>query len=998
MQLPTRVAFRALSVIAILVFLFSSVLFSQGIVIKEKVEIHPQVSSKIHLQSVGTRSSVTFVTPYAGKVYYEIASFDSVQNDDAKLIMNGTTIFEDLIEELQNPPIDGYLGEYGGGSTLTFSMMHNGGDSTWLAQISDTFIGQCFSSCVIVFSLVPIYGTPYETGDWGSWPTYIGMHIYCSNEVEQAKRYFMPTWDQGKYVFGEPITLGIYETGPCNTIFYPVPEGTPCNFTITEGQEKTILHDIFSGNEGASLSEIPACNGSGSVQLKVIGDEPPQPIYVTVQGGFNGSNVCSGRLELRPGDLKIIPTKTTIEYGDTLRFDVWKRMEDGSLGPLPSGTSLIYYIFEGNDAGYLYSPDSSQYCDFIDGDFTSAMFAALEELPQSNSTEVKVLVKAFEPGGGGGGGGGLPCSVKIIPESQKTLKKIVSSKIQGIISKQTSVRKNTDSSYSYGNRNQSKLLNTSDASIQGTDSDGSLVGVLTIHVVKPCIFASFAKSPLSIGDTTELSFKYYTETGVPVPADKLLDVTILSGEGSGWLLSSSGETNLTLNNAVQPIRYIAPRSIQGDSLLVYIKAVVSEPDVANGLDGMAASVSLKDTSTVKVTKLANSTEKIESAVKRLKGPKGETIQPQSLSLAMIKALNEPVCVEGPAGEVDGPKLVILDLPNDQKIQKIEGTNPPRMPKPPIKVQLKNFNKGDVKFEWDMIIKWNGRGNFKTPREKEIYTGITKTTNDNIVDINLDLNAYVRGGQKVILNVKADADGNSYHAKKEDLFELKGLNPDDGVIRNEITAVAPTTVWNYETHDEKMLHIITYKESKFNQFAPNASIKNRKDPFYPLQGSDPRDFGLMQVSKPASDDLIWNWKKNITGGISKFNEKKRSVADYIYAIKEGRCWGTQWVPQPDGSRKKEWKAAQPVRQTWYSNLTKKPKDPIYNPTSLTEDQRITEIFQRYNGWAYYRWVPTDPKNQAGSGVWKEEPIKVDNKGVAGGYAKDCMNYYNGTLPW
>jgi hypothetical protein len=67
MQSPTIVAIRGLCIIAMITFLFSSVLFSQGIVIKEKVAINPQISSNALLQTEGTSSSVTFVMPYAGE-------------------------------------------------------------------------------------------------------------------------------------------------------------------------------------------------------------------------------------------------------------------------------------------------------------------------------------------------------------------------------------------------------------------------------------------------------------------------------------------------------------------------------------------------------------------------------------------------------------------------------------------------------------------------------------------------------------------------------------------------------------------------------------------------------------------------------------------------------------------------------------------------------------------------------------------------------------------
>jgi len=160
-----------------------------------------------------------------------------------------------------------------------------------------------------------------------------------------------------------------------------------------------------------------------------------------------------------------------------------------------------------------------------------------------------------------------------------------------------------------------------------------------------CIGVKFATSKISVRDTTTLQF-VYTETNQPVPTDKLLDVSIPIGDGSsGYLLPSSGVPNVTLNGFIQPIQYIAPDSIQGDSLLVYIRAVASD---AGGTGG-DASASLKGAS------LSKATEKIANVVlKSIKGPKGKIIQPQPLSRAMINAIQTLACLDKEAGAIMDP--------------------------------------------------------------------------------------------------------------------------------------------------------------------------------------------------------------------------------------------------------------------------------------------------------------------------------------------------------
>lgn len=154
-------------------------------------------------------------------------------------------------------------------------------------------------------------------------------------------------------------------------------------------------------------------------------------------------------------------------------------------------------------------------------------------------------------------------------------------------------------------------------------------GAVEIEVKTGCIHAAFAKTPLSIGDTTDLVFTY-SDTGIPVPADILLDVSILnSGGTSGLLLPSSGGPNIVCNSKTQPIKYIAPESIQGNSLVVNIKAVNSAPSssVASGGNGQNAST------------------------------KGSIIKPQSLSPATIKALQDQIC-EIKAGTVKKYEILL----------------------------------------------------------------------------------------------------------------------------------------------------------------------------------------------------------------------------------------------------------------------------------------------------------------------------------------------------
>ena len=229
-------------------------------------------------------------------------------------------------------------------------------------------------------------------------------------------------------------------------------------------------------------------------------------------------------------------------------------------------------------------------------------------------------------------------------------------------------------------------------------NEGTGVGKVLVKKEEGCIRATFATSPLSVGDTTTLQF-IYAETNQPVPANKLLDVFIMYADGTnGWLLSSRGDTNVVLNGITQPVKYIAPGSIQEDSLVVNIKAVASAPGSSNGSSGSAQSAAQKRA----ITKIEGNT-----AVKSIKGPKGSIIKPQALSLATLKALQEQSC-EIKAGTVTKPELKILAhapwtlwpyLPAEDKGGASRGANLPGYnPKRTFKIQVLDGDKNPLSYK------------------------------------------------------------------------------------------------------------------------------------------------------------------------------------------------------------------------------------------------------------------------------------------------------------
>lgn len=182
-----------------------------------------------------------------------------------------------------------------------------------------------------------------------------------------------------------------------------------------------------------------------------------------------------------------------------------------------------------------------------------------------------------------------------------------------------------------------------------------------------------------------------------------------------------------------------------------------------------------------------------------------------------------------------------------------------MPQPVILAQLKGFKGGIVHFEWKLTIKWTtartgyGGMHWETPRAEEVYEGDAGGRNSEPEDLRIGpiLEKYgMRGGNEINLRVEAIAGGKKYvTADIKNPFTIQGLNPALSVMLAELNGL------EYEA--------IACHESNFNQFAPDANIRNYAKSDYPLQGeSDASDFGIMQKNKPANDDIIWNWVTNV----------------------------------------------------------------------------------------------------------------------------------------
>jgi len=105
--------------------------------------------------------------------------------------------------------------------------------------------------------------------------------------------------------------------------------------------------------------------------------------------------------------------------------------------------------------------------------------------------------------------------------------------------------------------------------------------VLTKRVT--CASVTFTQPRLAPGETTTLEFK--KEDGSTFDAGTEFDVAILGGGSNPGSLSSSSGSGTSLTKTKAPVTYVAPATIEGDSLVVQVAAYAYNPVAGGGSGG-----------------------------------------------------------------------------------------------------------------------------------------------------------------------------------------------------------------------------------------------------------------------------------------------------------------------------------------------------------------------------------------------------------------------------
>lgn len=229
------------------------------------------------------------------------------------------------------------------------------------------------------------------------------------------------------------------------------------------------------------------------------------------------------------------------------------------------------------------------------------------------------------------------------------------------------------------------------------------------------------------------------------------------------------------------------------------------------------------------------------------------------------------------------------------------------------------------------------------------------------------------GGTVTIIAKANVNGTVYADTLLNVYEIRGTNPKQNIVRDFIAYQNPGLMYE--------LWAIFYYESdrKFAQFeGVNTNLLG-----YPLFGP-PTGYGICQLD-PVTDGRetaeLWNWEVNVNSGIDRFLNKKTKFLDnnkYQNQIINGKDYYLE-------DHKWEWK-----------DRTVGP----LAPTPFTNRELMIDWMQLYNGGHYFYWVPIDKLVHNGPGHWEIHYNKIKKNmsiGVGEIYYNKSEQFRQGIFP-
>lgn len=255
-----------------------------------------------------------------------------------------------------------------------------------------------------------------------------------------------------------------------------------------------------------------------------------------------------------------------------------------------------------------------------------------------------------------------------------------------------------------------------------------------------------------------------------------------------------------------------------------------------------------------------------------------------------------------------PELVILRPLANSSDEKI--FSEPKMPELKAEAQLKNFTGGVIHYTWEFTVRWTGPDGRLFNDE---FTGKTEAQNANVSAWTIAWEGKTRGGDNIALTVTTVGEGKTYRKSVKNPFKIVGENP---------------TVAQVKAGLSLQEQVVVYLES----FPKWQHFNNQGFPIFGF----PHGYGLMQLDNPrATDEQVWNWKENRTAGAALLAEKRLLAEGYPSRV---RSRGGSYV----------------------------------EVTDFTEEQLLTDMFQLYNGFHYWVWMPRNPRRIDSGGAWVRNP--------------------------
>ena len=341
------------------------------------------------------------------------------------------------------------------------------------------------------------------------------------------------------------------------------------------------------------------------------------------------------------------------------------------------------------------------------------------------------------------------------------------------------------------------------------------------------------------------------------------------------------------------------------------------------------------------------------------------------------------------------------------------TDEPKMPEVICKARLKNYDKGEVTFEWEYWVSyeinrvnWPNLDDVCTRTGKIKFKGTSTSFNSQITTWLVEFKrsscevAYLKardyktnqdcektiyqwnegedvfiGGNVYIQVIAKNPSGRILGLKTLDNLKILGTNPDDITVLTGIDDKLKAVIY-----EETMHTYDQFNRKDINKNYPNirflaGSIFNKKG--FPQYGP-PNGIGLGQIDNPAATELqLWNWKANRERSEELLNGYFTSASSYVWRIRNNKYLrGEKYLYTYKDENNVEFRIG------------------YHNATDLSEDDILKDAFQRYNtGRPQQKWVPDDPTKTDSPGHWQRiNNIEYGNR-VFGFYSKiKNGNYY------